>query len=89
MQDIAQDSAKSRDSVEYIEKILPMNTRKKADPFVGVETLQPINRAAEKALNRKLDLWVMPLLTLNFMFAFVDRSVFFSYPLFILWHALV
>lgn len=74
-QDNAQDNAKrARSSVEYVKKVaVHGDHHKKADAFVTGTTLPPIDPEAEKALNRKLDIWVMPLLTLNFLFAYVDR----------------
>lgn len=45
----------------------------RADAFVTSGDLPPLDQAVERSLRRKLDIWIMPLMTLNFVFAFVDR----------------
>jgi len=77
--DIAQDTKKTRDSCEHVEKTVLVDHHKKAEAFITLENLPPLDPAVEKSLNRKLDIWIMPLLTLNFMFAFIDRYALFSH----------
>ncbi|KAH9204887.1 major facilitator superfamily domain-containing protein [Leptodontidium sp. 2 PMI_412] len=55
-------------------KITYGDHHKKAEAFITQEALAPLDQQIERVLTRKLDILVMPILTINFMFAFVDRA---------------
>lgn len=64
---------------EELPKLPHGDHHKKADAFIHTEILPELDAAAERRLRYKLDIWIMPLLTLNFMFNFIDRYVICSF----------